>query len=309
MYAQLALPSAGRAALRQRKGLESPHSLRWYVRRELWLAGSLQGCVKSWTPARASLPSHPLCQRVGKPRRTARGCAVPHGGTDRQTDRQTAAATSPPHLGEEGRGGDPLAVEHAAQRRDEVLDDQGQPGPGVACHGAAGRRGRVTHTGTGSARANSAKLGSKRKKTQHWEQTSSQIDSTGVTGGQELRDACACRPRDPRAERGEALAPSPAPRGCQRVGAHRVPLLTAPAGPAGPAAKVQAAPSPVGSSPRPSGATQAPGEPGSPHPLSASPCPAAATAWTNPKQFHILPTHILVSVPRGCWQGDPRCPD
>lgn len=88
MYAQLALPSAGRAALRQRKGLESPHSLRWYVRRELWLAGSLQGCVKSWTPARASLPSHPLCQRVGKPRRTARGCAVPHGGTDRQTDRQ-----------------------------------------------------------------------------------------------------------------------------------------------------------------------------------------------------------------------------
>lgn len=47
----------------------------------------------------------------------------------------------PAHLGEEGGGGDPLAVEDAAQRRDEVLHDQGEPGAGVSCHRAAERRG------------------------------------------------------------------------------------------------------------------------------------------------------------------------
>lgn len=136
--------------------------------------------------------------------------------------------------------------------------------------------------GQGSTHTNSAKFGSERKGAQHQEQTSPQIYSTGVTGGQEPRDSCAHSPRDPRAERGEELAPSPAPWGCQRVGAHRVPLPTAPAGPAGRAAKAQAAPSPVGSSPRPRSAIQAPGGPGSPHPLSISPCPAAAAAWTHP---------------------------
>lgn len=47
----------------------------------------------------------------------------------------------PAHLGEEGGGGDPLAVEDAAQRRDEVLHDQGEPGAGVSCHRAAERSG------------------------------------------------------------------------------------------------------------------------------------------------------------------------
>lgn len=46
--------------------------------------------------------------------------------------------------------------------------------------------------------------------------------------------------------------------------------------------KHRAPPSPVGSSPHPSSATQALGGSGSPLPLSISPCPAAAAAWTHP---------------------------
>lgn len=56
MCAEVGLQSAGPAA-GQGKGLESPHSFGWYVRTELRFAGSWRGCVQSWTPASASLPS------------------------------------------------------------------------------------------------------------------------------------------------------------------------------------------------------------------------------------------------------------
>lgn len=56
MCAEVGLQSAGPAA-GQGKGLESPHSCGWYVRTELRFAGSWRGCVQSWTPASASLPS------------------------------------------------------------------------------------------------------------------------------------------------------------------------------------------------------------------------------------------------------------
>lgn len=149
-------------------------------------------------------------------------CRLPGAGHGR-ADGQTGAATSPPHLGKEGRGGDPLAVEHAAQRRDEVLHDQGQPGPGVACHGAADRRGRVTHTGTLCGDGLSPRK--QRCKTRQREEGNAALgtnqpprsiapgSSVARNRGVLRAGSCARRPRDPRAERGEALAPSPAPWG------------------------------------------------------------------------------------------------
>jgi len=104
--------------------------------------------MSSWLASRERFSARPLYRRVGRARRTGRAGrsrspvpAARQPGMERRMDGRTdlPATPSPAHLGEEGGGGDPLAVEDAAQRGDEMLHDQGEPGAGVPRHGAANR--------------------------------------------------------------------------------------------------------------------------------------------------------------------------